>query len=94
MSRKRTWPKYKRMRTVKVPREIRGTHDRHHRLPKSRGGQATPDNISVVPKDKHRLYNQLFGGDATPYEVARILNEVWISTNYRLEVRRVASTSD
>jgi hypothetical protein len=89
MSRKRTWPKYKKTTTVKVPREIRETHDRHHRKPKSRGGQTTSDNISVVPKDKHRLYNQLFGGDATPYEVASVLNEVWLDSNYRLEVIRV-----
>lgn len=62
--------------------------DRHHRLPRSNGGSNSNSNISLVRKDLHVAYHKLFG-NATPDEVAEILNKVWIDPAYKLvAVRR------
>lgn len=58
----------------------------HHRLPRSRGGQSTPENLSIVPKEYHEAYNLLFGGNPTAQEVCKVLNEIWIDPAYRLIV--------
>ena len=60
---------------------------KHHRLPKSRGGKATPENLSLVPKHCHRAYHLLFDVHNV-YEVARILNKTWIDCRYVLVVRK------
>ena len=62
--------------------------DKHHRLPRSKGGSNSNSNISLVRKDLHVAYHKLFG-NATPEEVAEILNKVWIGPAYKLvAVRR------
>lgn len=72
-----------RMRKKRV-----GTLTRHHRLAKSEGGSNLPQNISMVPKHKHRAYHLLFGV-ATAHIVAEILNEKWIDPEFELiAVRR------
>lgn len=62
--------------------------DKHHRLPRSRGGSNRNSNISLVRKDLHVAYHRLFG-NATPDEIVEILNKVWIDPTYKLvAVRR------
>lgn len=62
--------------------------DKHHRLPRSRGGSNRNSNISLVRKDLHVAYHKLFG-NATPDEIVEILNRVWIDPAYKLvAVRR------
>lgn len=48
--------------------------DKHHRLPKSRGGSNSVANIMYVRKDKHTAYHLLVG-NSLPEEVARIVSE-------------------
>lgn len=57
--------------------------DRHHRLPRSRGGGDNPENISIVNAHKHRCYHTLFGNRTAP-EVAQLLTEVWIDPEVEL----------
>ena len=61
--------------------------DRHHRLPRSRGGGNQLSNISLVLVKHHRAFHLLFG-NATADEVAEILNRTWISPHYKLVVVR------
>jgi len=56
-------------------------YNRHHRKPKSRGGDNSPHNIAWVDKNKHRSYHQLFG-TKDPHEVARQLTADWIDPDY------------
>lgn len=51
--------------------------DRHHRLPRSRGGKDDDANISRVHAKYHRAFHQLFGNMHAD-EIARVLTEVWI----------------
>lgn len=61
---------------------------RHHRKPRSKGGGNEPENISVVPNNKHEAYHTLFENEE-PREVARQLNELWIDPSWVLiAVRR------
>jgi hypothetical protein len=57
--------------------------DKHHRLPRSKGGRNNPENTSVVPINEHRAYHQLFRNHL-PKEVASILTEKWIDPAYYL----------
>lgn len=38
-----------------------GGYNRHHVIPKSRGGHNGSDNILVIPKVDHDKYHSLFG---------------------------------
>jgi hypothetical protein len=58
-------------------------YDRHHRKPRSRGGSNHPSNLVWVKKEQHVAFHRLFG-NATPQEVARILNETWIDNDWQL----------
>lgn len=58
--------------------------DKHHRLPKSRGGSNSMTNILYVRKDKHTAYHLLVG-NALPEEVARIVSE-FIDPRFKLVV--------
>ena len=62
--------------------------NRHHRLPKSRGGtdKFPPNNISVVLKRHHQMYNELFGTNPTAHQVAKILSDTWIDPRYVIVV--------
>lgn len=70
-----------------MSKKIYRNKDKHHRMPKSKGGEDDYNNISIVPKHYHRAFHLLFS-NGTPYEVANILNAVWISPDYELVVRR------
>ena len=56
--------------------------NKHHRLAKSLGGTFSDENISVVPICLHEAYNALFGGNATPQQVCKVLTTVWIDPAY------------
>lgn len=55
--------------------------DRHHRRPKSLGGDYSDRNISVVPPKYHRAWHLLFGNDS-PQEIAKKITEIWIDPDY------------
>lgn len=63
------------------------SHERHHRLPRSRGGSNEERNISLVETKYHRAYHLLFG-NMTPLEMASLLNDVWIDPDVKFVVRR------
>jgi len=54
---------------------------KHHRRPRSRGGGNEPSNISIVREKDHRAYHQLFG-NMLPDEMAAMLTDTWIDSNY------------
>ena len=63
--------------------------DKHHRLPRSKGGSNQNKNISLVRKDLHVAYHKLFGNMSVE-EIADLLNRVWIDPSYKLvAVRRI-----
>ena len=67
------------------------TKHRHHRKCKVNNGCNQPYNISMVPKHKHRAFHLLFDTNEAP-EIARILNDVWINTEWELiAIRRTQS---
>ena len=57
--------------------------DRHHRLPRSRGGSNSAHNISIVEQKQHRAWHLLVG-NMTAQEVAAMLTDVWIDPEYYL----------
>jgi len=63
----------------KHPREM----DRHHRLPRSRGGSNKSRNISIVERELHRAWHRLVG-NMTADEVAAMLTDTWIDPDYYL----------
>lgn len=66
-------------RRPKVPREM----DKHHRLPRSRGGSNSPHNISIVERKLHRAWHMLVG-NMTADEAAAMLTDTWIDPDYYL----------
>lgn len=62
---------------------------RHHRKPRSlrtgRENLHTKANISLVKRKHHESYHLLFV-NMNPYEMAELLNEVWIDPAYQLVV--------
>lgn len=59
----------------------RKLYDNHHRKPRSRGGDNSPRNIVRVPRNKHEAFHLLFENHS-PEEIATILNDFWIDTDY------------
>lgn len=57
--------------------------DRHHRLPRSRGGTDHPRNLSLVEQKQHRAWHLLVG-NMTADEVAAMLTDTWIDPDYYL----------
>lgn len=57
--------------------------DKHHRLPRSRGGDNSKRNIVMVPQKLHRAWHTLVGNMTAP-EVAELLSNVWIDPDYIL----------
>lgn len=57
--------------------------EKHHRLPRSRGGSNDQRNLSEVEQEKHRAYHRLFN-NMNAEEVAHHLSEVWIDPDYTL----------
>ena len=72
----------KRTGCYAAPNYSKNATNKHHRRPKSLGGTASDANISIVPIILHEAYNALFGGNATPQQVASILTKVWIDPDY------------
>ncbi|MEO5646597.1 MAG: hypothetical protein ABIQ91_03925 [Candidatus Paceibacterota bacterium] len=56
---------------------------KHHRLPVSRGGKNTSENISIVSAVAHRAWHTLFG-NMTPTEIAKEINANWIDPAYEV----------
>lgn len=54
----------------KHPREM----DRHHRLPRTRGGSNRPCNISIVERKLHVAWHKLVG-NMNAQEAARMLSD-------------------
>ena len=79
------WTKKKKERREK--RHAKVAKNKHHRMPKSLGGSDEDSNISSVTIVKHQAYHLLFS-NGTPYDIASILNNIWIPSNYELIVRR------
>lgn len=61
--------------------------ERHHRVPRSRGGHHTTkgkrDNIILVERDLHRAWHLLFGNMEAD-EVAAMISDTWIDPDYYL----------
>ena len=90
------WTKRKKRKDVEKKekkKNLNDCKDKHHRNPKSLGGDDTDRNISSVAQHYHRAYHLLFS-NGTPYDVASILNAVWISPDYELVVRRKCNESN
>lgn len=61
--------------------------ERHHRIPRSRGGSNSPRNLIYVPRKAHGYYHALFG-NMTAFEIAQYLNTTWIDPDLKLVVRK------
>lgn len=57
--------------------------DRHHRKPRSIGGTDDPENISIVPRNKHEAWHLLFS-NFEPELIVEIINKFWIDPEYAL----------
>lgn len=59
--------------------------ERHHRLPRSRGGTDTypENNVILVQQNMHRAWHLLVGNMEAP-EIADMLNDNWIDPSYYL----------
>jgi len=57
--------------------------DRHHRLPRSRGGSNDARNSSIVERKLHKAWHMLAGNMTAP-EVAAMLTDTWIDADYCL----------
>lgn len=55
--------------------------ERHHRLPRSRGGRSAPENLIILSEPVHRAWHYLFG-NANAQEVARMISDVFIDPRY------------
>ena len=60
---------------------------KHHRLPTSRGGTNSRRNISIVREDHHNAFHLLFS-NRNVWELAKLLNDIWIDPDYHLVVKR------
>jgi hypothetical protein len=55
--------------------------DKHHRLPRTRGGSNSAANISIVERKLHVAWHQLVG-NMNAQEVARMLSDTWIDPEF------------
>ena len=60
---------------------------RHHRRPRSAGGNSKKGNISNVRQVDHVAFHRLFG-PGLPHVIAEIINEIWIDPEFELVVRK------
>jgi len=56
-------------------------NSRHHRKPRSLGGQTIPENISSVDIKKHQAWHTLFNNMEAPL-ICKMLNRIWIDPSY------------
>lgn len=59
--------------------------ERHHRVPRSRGGSDHTSNISIVRATEHRAFHHLFGNMTAP-EIAAMLTDTWIGDYYLVAI--------
>jgi len=57
--------------------------DRHHRLPRSRGGSNSLANIALVEQRLHRCWHMLVG-NMTAQEAAKMFSDTWIDPDFYL----------
>lgn len=60
---------------------------KHHRKPRSLGGENSKENISLVDRDKHNAWHLLFKNHP-PERIAIIINNVWLDPEYEFIVFR------
>lgn len=60
---------------------------KHHRKPRSIGGENEERNISRVSTLEHRAWHSLFH-NFTPEKICEIINEVWIDPDYEVLCRK------
>ena len=53
--------------------------NKHHRVPRSRGGNNLAANISIVREKDHQAYHYLFGNMLAD-EIAAMLTDTWIDS--------------
>ena len=58
--------------------------DKHHLLPKSRGGKNHPSNLLLIDKHKHELWHQLWGTRSLE-EVLNLLTRMARMKGYRYD---------
>ena len=63
----------------------------HHRFPRAQGGENWRPNINQerVPLTQHKAWHTLFDGTLTPYDIAAIINAIWLDPCYRFRVEEV-----
>lgn len=57
--------------------------NRHHRKSRSRHGDSSPRNISIVNEKDHCAFHCLFH-DTHPVAIAKLLTDVWLDPDYIL----------
>lgn len=62
---------------------------KHHRVPRCKNGSDEPRNISYIPNRLHTRYHALFGV-MDPFEIAELLNSLFIDPDYELVVTKRA----
>ena len=63
------------------PAEKLGALTRHHRKPRSLGGEHEGENISFVPEKLHNAYHLLYSNNPAT-KIADIMNEHWLDPGY------------
>lgn len=66
---------------------------KHHRKPRSLGGQNTPENISNVDEVQHRAWHTLFI-NWTPYKICKRINQKWLDPEYKFVVIKTEDATD
>jgi len=61
----------------------RSHNTKHHRRPRSTGGDNDPQNISLVTEKEHRAWHVLFA-NMGPQAIARAINKKWLDPNWWL----------
>lgn len=65
---------------------LRYSH-RHHRRPRSRGGDNSEKNISYVDRDQHSAWHLLFKNHE-PECIAEIITALWLDPDWEMVARR------
>lgn len=66
-----------------MARRMKPVMERHHRKPRSRGGNNSVTNTIVIRQSEHRAYHALFG-NMLPNELAAMLTDTFIDPDYYL----------
>ena len=67
------------------------TLSKHHRRPRSLGGDNSRENLVTVLDCQHRAWHKLFD-NYDPHTIARIINTTWLDPRYELVVRERRKT--